>query len=83
MFNPTAKQIKLKIGDSAKKHPMLFVLDLLLQRKILFAWVVIGIMIHQTLRFVSAPLIGDLVEFGIGAGDYIGNWIKINTVIIN
>lgn len=51
------------------KHPVRWVLDILLERRILFSSIIIGIIIHQSLRFVIPVIIGDLVEFGIEAGD--------------
>ncbi len=81
VINPTARKINLKITpESAKKHPMLFVFDLVFQRKMLFLFVVMGVIIHQSLRFVQAPLIGDLVEFGIQKNSI--DQIKHYTILI-
>lgn len=51
------------------KHPVRWVLDILLERRILFLGIVIGIVIHQSMRFIIPVIIGDLVEFGIESGD--------------
>lgn len=65
-FKPSSSKNYLEIIEkNARRHPILFVFDLLLQRKLLFLYIVIGVIIHQSLRFVIAPVIGDLVEFGV------------------
>lgn len=71
VLNPTVKEMNHKITmKTASKHPMLFVLDLVVKRKLLFIYVIFGIITHQSLRFVQAPIVGDLVEFGIQTRSY-------------
>ncbi|MCY3411706.1 MAG: ABC transporter ATP-binding protein [Candidatus Heimdallarchaeota archaeon] len=52
------------------RHPLVFLLHLLWQRKFLFFYIILGIITHQSLRFVTAPLTGNLVELGIEKQDY-------------
>lgn len=63
-----------------KKHPIRWVLDILLERRLLFSGIIIGIIIHQSLRFVIPVIIGDLVEFGIEAGDK--NQVKYYSLLL-
>lgn len=48
-----------------QRHPIRWVLSLMLERPLLFSFIIIGIIAHQSLRFVIPVLIGNLVEFGI------------------
>ncbi|MHA2503717.1 MAG: ABC transporter ATP-binding protein [Candidatus Kariarchaeaceae archaeon] len=49
----------------AEKHPMRWLIELVMQYKLVTFFVIIGIIIHQTLRFVIPVLIGLLVDRGI------------------
>jgi len=50
-------------------HPVKFVYRILLERRLLLAWMIFGIITHQSLRFVIPVLVGNLVEFGLDKGD--------------
>ncbi|MHA2251694.1 MAG: ABC transporter ATP-binding protein [Candidatus Kariarchaeaceae archaeon] len=50
-------------------HPVLWVLRLLLERPILFLGIIIGIISHQSLRFVIPVLIGNLIDNGVEDGN--------------
>jgi len=50
-------------------HPIRWILGMLLERPLLFLWIIIGIIAHQSLRFTIPVLLGDLIEFGINANN--------------
>ena len=52
-----------------KVHPVKFVYKILIERPLLLAWIFVGIISHQTLRFIIPVLLGNLVEFGLEAND--------------
>jgi ATP-binding cassette subfamily B protein len=83
----TAEKSPDSFQNLENKHPARWVLDILLERRILFSGIVIGIIIHQSMRFVIPVVIGDLVEFGIEAGDKSQveyySWLLISIALIS
>jgi len=54
--------------ERASKHPLKWIAELALVHKGVATYVVIGIIIHQSLRFMIPVLVGNLVEYGIRPG---------------
>ncbi|MHA2169281.1 MAG: ABC transporter transmembrane domain-containing protein [Candidatus Kariarchaeaceae archaeon] len=61
------KKDQNKDSPSKLKHPIRWVLELLLERPVLLILIIGGIIIHQSLRFVIPVLIGKFVESGLEA----------------
>ena len=49
--------------------PIRYVLKMLLERPILFTFIILGIITHQTLRFLIPVFLGKIIEYGVDKGN--------------
>ena len=56
--------------ERSSKHPLRWLAELTLRYKFVSIYVIIGIIIHQSLRFVIPVFVGDLVEYGVKPNNF-------------